>query len=1138
MAKSIVEGLFGDSSQDSTNISNISQNTTGLLEGITESKNIATKQLSSMKSIEKDVGSQGWFHDAISKLVGGIDEKSESDKEANNLSESIRESLEGIKALDEIDSVDKKDSKKKRGKVTASAKRDDLKSLPFEFATLGAVLVNTIEGKGDKDKKGKGISGFFKGLMEGIGGIASLGLALIAFAGATLLFNFVDWGRAIIGMLAFTVFTIGMVQLAKVIAKGDTLKNFAQMAFGSLLMSAALGAFAIGVFLVSAVVGHKPFSIGSMKVPAFDIGDALLGIGLFLVFEVALAKVAGMLNKDTGNFANFAVGSIIMSAALVAFVFAMVIVSHIFTDGVNLGKFGEALGWGTGQMRIDMAAATQGVKAFLAFEIGLAVVARIAGGQTPNFIKFAIGSVIMSGALVAFSLSLVIVSKLFTEGVSIGKYSLPPVDMKMALIGVGTFLVFLGIVTALALTGGGAAGPLALFAGASVLMSVALVAFSVAMVAASVAAFGGNVEVGGKSFKVPKNNAIKALAAIPTMVAFMLSFTALGAMFLVPFAGQALLAGLMAASVAALAMSAAVIAFSGALTFASLAINGGTAELGGKKYTLVPYDKEATSVFFDAMHSYIDQFADIASKIGLKGTIAVAILGKTLMPVIDAMAKMTDVVIKAGQNRKEIEAIVSGDSNVLDHLMDPVLWTILGRKEDGSGGLAGVSERLGFWGSKMLKRVSESLMPIVNTMEKMLNIVTKAATSKSDIEKLMNSKGGMQMIEHLLDPVIFLILGTNMDGSGGLLHVSMQMGRYGAKTLKLVGESMGPLIDSMDKMIDIVHKAATLKADGMTTRELVKLAMDNLNLIMVGDGTIKGFIAMFVETADQLQWSSKRAIEAISAMPPMVQSLGDLVVVVAKAGELDPEKIKRGVFGLEQASGFLKTFITTINDIIPGGVGGAISKLWGGDPISKLQDAHEYLKPGGAFYNIFQDLANIAKSFDGDGFANLGKVAIVGTFTTEVLRGSEYFEEIMKHIQKGIDKFKPGQDISAIGKAMDQIAKAGDISGKFDPLNVLIEKSAQLHTAATDLERIAKAYKNMSVAENMGDIGGKAAGWAGKIVKEKKEETSASTSSVISSGALTVEEILNDWYANGVYVKPGPKEAAASPQAANLMSLD
>ena len=302
------------------------------------------------------------------------------------------------------------------------------------------------------------------------------------------------------------------------------------------------------------------------------------------------------------------------------------------------------------------------------------------------------------------------------------------------------------------------------------------------------------------------------------------------------------MAGLMAASVAALAMSAAVIAFSGALTFSSLAVNGGEAELNGKRYRLAPYDKEASGIFFEAMHSYIDQFAAVASKIGLKGAIAVAILGKTLMPMIDAMAKMTDIVIKAGQNRKEIEAIVSGDSNVLDHLMDPVLWTIIGRKEDGSGGLAGVSERLGFWGSKVFKRVSESLMPIVNTMEKMLNIVTKAATSKSDIEKLMNSKGGMQMIEHLLDPVIFLILGINMDGSGGLLHVSMQMGRYGAKTLKLVGESMGPLIDSMDKMIDIVHKAATLKADGMATRELVKLAMDNLNLIMVGDGTIKGFL--------------------------------------------------------------------------------------------------------------------------------------------------------------------------------------------------------------------------------------------------------------------------------------------------------
>lgn len=1070
------------------------------------------------RSIANAVGEgTGWFHNTLTQILGYYESEEEDNVEAKSLQESMAESLSSILDFNgETSTENKLDKKEKTKKPKMNGQFNDLKELPFVYGTLGAVIANAINDKNKGEKKG--VSGFFKGLMEGIGGIAALGVALLAFAGATLLFNFVDWGQAVIGMLAFTVFTIGMVALAKTLSSEQ--KDLTKFAESSLIMSAALGAFAVSLYIASTLMSMKPINIGSISLPAFDVGGAILALVTFGIFEMGMASLAKKINKENGDFANFALGSLLMTAALVTFSVGLVIASNIFANGINVGSFAKYINGGADNtvLKVDPIGAIAAVGTFLVFEMGLALVAKIMGKEVGNFTKFALASIVMSGALVAFSVALVVVSNVLTNGINMDvfgqKVSLPKVDMGAAIAGVATFIVFLVSMAILANVAGSLIGQIALFGAVSILLSASLISFSVAMIMAGTAVFGGKAVVFGQVIDVPVATGPKSLLALPIMVGFLAAFAALGIAAAYVGGPAALAAGVM------IVIAGATILMAKAMMLAGLAITGGEAEIEGKKYQLAPYDAPAVDMMFEAMGVFIEKFSVIAGEIGVKGAVAVAILGVALFPIIGAMKDMVDVVIKAGENHEAMMKIVSGDGNLLDHLMDPVLYVILGHNLDGKGGLSSVADKMGFWGAIVLRQVTKSLIPIIDAMGKMIDVVIKASNNYDSIIKIAN--GNSSVLDHLMDPVLYVILGSKLDGTGGLSYVADQLGYWGAKTLIVVTEAMIPIIEAMDKMIDVVSKAATLGTPDMPIETLVSISMYNLGLIMEGAPGLRGFIPMFVSTAESLQNTSKNAVAAISAMPPMVEALGDLVGVVAKAGELDPQKISTGIFGLNAMTNFLENFIDTIGRIIPGGVGGFFKKLGGGDPIEKLKDAHKYLQPGGEFYVLFQDLANIAKNFDGKGFENLGKVSVVSSFTTGMLESSVNFKDIMSNISTGLKKFTNPAPIDAIANSLQKLTEVQDIGTKFDPIYELVEKQIALHSVASDLEKIASSYEKIGAADKLGRLNTDFSGNLQDQSVAEQRGTSEGEQNVqpVKKGEelAVIANILNEWNAKGVRV--------------------
>ena len=1070
------------------------------------------------RSIANAVGEgTGWFHKTLTQILGYYESEEEDNVEAKSLQESMAESLSSILDFNgETSTENKLDKKEKTKKPKMNGQFNDLKELPFVYGTLGAVIANAINDKNKGEKKG--ISGFFKGLMEGIGGIAALGVALLAFAGAALIFNFVDWGKAVIGMLAFTVFTIGMVALAKTLSSEQ--KDLTKFAESSLIMSAALGAFAVSLYIASTLMSMKPINIGSISLPAFDVGGAILALVTFGIFEMGMASLAKKINKENGDFANFALGSLLMTAALVTFSVGLVIASNIFANGINVGSFAKYINGGADNtvLKVDPIGAIAAVGTFLLFEMGLALVAKIMGKEVGNFTKFALASIVMSGALVAFSVALVVVSNVLTNGINMDvfgqKVSLPKVDMGAAIAGVATFIVFLVSMAILANVAGSLIGQIALFGAVSILLSASLIAFSVAMIMAGTAVFGGKAVVFGQVIDVPVATGPKSLLALPIMVGFLAAFAALGIAAAFVGGPAALAAGVM------IVIAGATILMAKAMMLAGLAITGGEAEIEGKKYQLAPYDAPAVDMMFEAMGVFIEKFSVIAGEIGVKGAVAVAILGVALFPIIGAMKDMVDVVIKAGENHEAMMKIVSGDGNLLDHLMDPVLYVILGHNLDGKGGLSSVADKMGFWGAIVLRQVTKSLIPIVDAMGKMIDVVIKASNNYDSIIKIAN--GNSSVLDHLMDPVLYVILGSKLDGTGGFSYVADQLGYWGAKTLVVVTEAMIPIIEAMDKMIDVVVKAATLGTPDMPIETLVSISMYNLGLIMEGAPGLRGFIPMFVSTAESLQNTSKNAVAAISAMPPMVEALGDLVGVVAKAGELDPQKISTGIFGLNAMTNFLENFIDTIGRIIPGGVGGFFKKLGDGDPIEKLKDAHKYLQPGGEFYVLFQDLANIAKNFDGKGFENLGKVSVVSSFTTGMLESSVNFKDIMSNISTGLKKFTNPAPIDAIANSLQKLTEVQDIGTKFDPIYELVEKQIALHSVASDLEKIASSYEKIGAADKLGRLPTDFSGnmQEPSIPEQKAQsEVRRDVEPSSSGGELAfIASVLSEWREEGVKV--------------------
>lgn len=1122
MAGELNNGLLQSLNQTAAEISNSLKDQNGSsgeqaasLEGIHEITNPLNIIQSHSESIANDVGEKGWFHDILTELILWSDDQKQTDKEAKDLQDAMLEELSKMTMFDEKADKNTLFEKKRKPKVNkGDPKIDDLKDLPYEIGTLGSVLVNTLNKKDDKNNTGKSIQGFFKGLLEGVSGIAALGAALIIFAGATLLFNFVDWGKAIIGLLSFTAFTIGIVALAKVVGKSSG--DFLRFAAGSLLMSAALGVFGVslwiagtlltpgehrigsfvfegvgwdnilralgafgiytlGLLVVARLVGSSAqsfiqFGVGALAMsaalgvfaislwiagtlfgPGIDLpglghvavgwDNALRALGFFGIFIAGLTAVAILLNGKSGDLINFAKSSMLMSASLVVFTGALIIVSNIY-DGFTIG--------GITVPGINEFNALKALGFFGLFIGGFTAIAALANNFAPDITKFVATSFLMTASLVAFSAALIVVSNIydgFTLPQALGGGQVPGVNEGNVLKALGFFGIFIGGFTAIAALASGLTGPIAQFTAVSLLMSASLIAFSGALSIANLVVQGGTADLGPLGrFTVPTVTIEDSLKAIGYMGTFITAFAAMGAVFLIPFAGQAMLAGIAMASGIILAISLATISFAKAMALAGIVTTGGEAEFEGKRYSLPAYNEVATTAMFNLMTKFIDNFADVADRIGVKGAIAVNVLGKAVTPLINSMEKMVNVVVTAAEKKDEIMSIVSGDNNALDHLMDPVLY---------------------------------------------------------------------------------MLLGVNLDGKGGMMQVANEMDKKGAQILAIVAKSIVPLVDAMDKMIDVVDKAAKMTADPYPDmKAMVAAATTNLNMIMIGPNGNDGFLNMFVNVANATNGTSKSAVQAIQAMPPLTETLSGLLDVVQKAAQIPFEAVQAGIRGLSAVTQFLSTLMNTVKDLIPGGVGGAITKFFGGDPLKKLDQVHELLQPGGAYYELISDLVGIAGKFSGNGFDNLAKISLVGTFTIEILEGSENFKNIMKNISSGVESFKNPSKLESVANAMVKFGEA-DLSN-LDKFAVFAAKYKDIEMAANAMEKLANSMNKINSKSMVDQLSGsidKVKNFFGfdkstaQQTGENAAQNNAQTITITPGMELEgIAAILSKWDANGVKV--------------------
>lgn len=218
--------------------------------------------------------------------------------------------------------------------VKKQPKESDLLKLNANYALPGLliyggikdliqILTSNAKGKsGGKEAGGsfkKTLTKLFEGVKEGAAGLALLAGSLLAFAGASAIFSQVEWGSALAGLIFFTAFVFGSLQLAKHLGKAENIKDLKDFALGTLLLTAAFLAFSIAIFVAGSI-------------PPDKIKMALAVLGEFVGFVVLAVVCATIVKKNMKNFESFAMGSLILAGALIAFSVAIFVAGMIPSD--------------------------------------------------------------------------------------------------------------------------------------------------------------------------------------------------------------------------------------------------------------------------------------------------------------------------------------------------------------------------------------------------------------------------------------------------------------------------------------------------------------------------------------------------------------------------------------------------------------------------------------------------------------------------------------------------------------------------------------------------------------------------------------------------------------------------------------
>ena len=912
-------------SQMNDNIKNLNQTIAskykGNPDGLTLTAEDNTKLEELVEQMKEDVGSA---FEMLAPLLDNVnimaDSQSEIQQFQKDSTDILNELLSGQQneAAEMLASPASKTSKKQTA-TTKPSGIDVLKDLSASDG-LGFVALwwkldeihETMKGGQGSEKKKGSVGDIFKGLLEGASGIALLAVALVVFAGALSLFQFVEWPSALIGMVSFSIFTIGFIQIAKKI--GKSVDDFIAMTIGAGFMSVAIGVFAgalilmkfiewgpalaglglfgfftLGMLGVALLVNENTknflqFAVGSTVMAgallafsvsimfsswlmkAVDVGGAFEAIGFFTLFTLGNLAVAALVSENTGNFVQFALGSIAMAGALAVFSLSLAISSMIFS-----GKPGDITIGGENHkiLGVDIGGAIGALIFFGVFIAGMVVVSHTLGSQVGSMAKFAVASTVMSAALLAFSFSLFIAGAIFTRGIHIGEWQMEPVSPG-ALIGtLAIFAAFMAGMVVLGTFAGSAAAPVAIFAGVSMLMSAALMVFGFALVTASVAAFGGEADLGPLGhFSVPDGSGLKSIGAIGVMAAFMTAFAGLGALFLVPFAGAAMAAGIAMASGILLAIGNTTIIMAKAIALAGLITTGGSIEWEGKTFTVAKAaSSEEMQQAFDPFIALMNTVVGISKQLDSSGplwnrqpgvsTSAIYKVG-SVAEVVIKIAEATEKTFDTYSRMKNAETAVGGFAKAFDPFVKIM------------ESLVGIASQMTNRTMKALKVITDAMVPVSETLGNLVKMVNDyAAFAGPEGEKKMNQAVlGMRYI--MLGSKEAINVSNANSGFVGMMNDIGNSVSWGAKRVSKIADSVVPITTALGKLIEIIA------GDEMTT-----LVEDDKN-------------------RDKREQAVKNASDLLEDyIIPMMNKIGKKSENINAAIE---------VFGKDESSGLLKVF--------------------------------------------------------------------------------------------------------------------------------------------------------------------------------------------------------------------------------------
>jgi hypothetical protein len=559
-------------------VSKSNENADALKDSIGEM--IGSFKESSMKSQEDSAELRGSINEMIGSFRGSADKAQED-------SAALKGSLEQM-----IGSFQGSDSKTQEDLSAIKGSIDELIGVERDKATLAAAKEPEKDEK-SKDKNAEagssnGIKNMFGDLMKGVADIGKLALGLMAFAAAAAIFAAVAWGPALVGLAMFGMFIAGSILLVKIVAKDvdpEKLKAFGDFAIGLslglilfgvalvilslvvlMLGPATLGVLAISLFFImfgalgalAALIargGMNDFAEGVQKlsfalllfagvmmlmplIASLAISGIFYSIPImltFLAFSLIGAAISRFV-KDKPGFKDFAEGCQKLSLALLLFAGTMVILFLL----ANYGFLGIVPPMMSQEFWKGPALI---MVAFLAFVAIGALVSKFSG----DLKKFAIGAILITVALVLFSLGLLVLNWVYNTMirgggpmVMFGEYQVP---FSVLLI-MGLFVAFIAI----GVIASKVMGNMIAFAVASILMSVGLVVFAIAI--------NMLIDVGQRIIENPEAFAIPLI----TYIALLATFTIIGAIL----TGGAII-GIIAFAAASILMGAGLIVFATAM---------------------------------------------------------------------------------------------------------------------------------------------------------------------------------------------------------------------------------------------------------------------------------------------------------------------------------------------------------------------------------------------------------------------------------------------------------------------------------------------------------------------------------------------------------------------------------------------